>query len=200
MGKKFFNIVVVFLAGFSLVIVSLLFLSSGCSTPAVSKPQESTLPQQAQVTTNKQIKETSSSPPATQASQSSSLEAERKGISGKGADVGPLRDVNFDFDRYDLRPDAREILKQHAAWLNSNPQVKVEIEGHCDDRGTNEYNLALGAKRANSVKQYLVDLGVAGRLSIVSYGEELPLCRDENEACWARNRRGHFAVKGAPTN
>jgi len=87
------------------------------------------------------------------------------------------------------------------AWLKANPQVRVEIEGHCDERGTNEYNLALGIKRANSVKRYLVDLGIsAGRLSAVSYGEELPLCKEQNEICWAKNRRAHFAIKTTPTN
>jgi peptidoglycan-associated lipoprotein len=94
----------------------------------------------------------------------------------------------------------REILKGHAAWLKANPQGSVEIEGHCDERGTSEYNLALGAKRAASVKRYLVDLGISpSTLSTISYGEELPLCREQNEACWAKNRRAHFVVKARPT-
>jgi len=129
-----------------------------------------------------------------------SLEALQKGTLGKGADEGPLRDVNFDFDRYELRPDMREILKGQVTWLKANPQVRVEVEGHCDERGTSEYNLALGAKRAESVKRYLIDLGISpDRFSTVSYGEELPTCREETEACWAKNRRAHFVVRATPT-
>ena len=171
--------------------MSFLFLLSGCSTPTVSKPQESTTPQKAEVATQKEVK----------AAPTSSLEAQRKGTLSKETAASPLRDVNFDFDRYDLRPDARAILKINADWLKANPSTPVEIEGHADERGTNEYNLALGAKRADSVKRYLGDLGVApGRLSTVSYGEELPLCKEQNEICWAKNRRGHFAIKTTPTN
>lgn len=137
---------------------------------------------------------------ATKPSQSSSLEAFQKGTLGKGAEEGPLRDVNFDFDRYELRPGAREIIKGHATWLKANPHVRVEVEGHCDERGTNEYNLALGAKRAESAKRYLIDLGISpGRLSTISYGEELPLCKEQNESCCAKNRRAHFVVRAAPT-
>lgn len=166
----------------------------GCSTPTVSKPKEDITTKRADVPTERQPKTTQSQRPPT-----SSLEAHQKGTLGKEVGMGPLRDVNFDFDRYDLRPDAREILKAHAAWLKANPQVRVEIEGHCDERGTNEYNLALGAKRANSVRQYLVDLGIApGLLSTVSYGEELPLCKEQNATCWAKNRRAHFAARTGP--
>ena len=183
------------LIGIVLVLLVGLFFFSGCSTPAVSKPQEQVTPKSAEVTAQKQAQAAPSKSLA-----ASSLEAQRKGTLGKGAEGSPLRDVNFDFDRYDLRPDAREILKENAAWLKANPQVRAEIEGHCDERGTDEYNLALGAKRADSVKRYLVDLGIsAERLSTVSYGEELPLCKEQNEICWAKNRRAHFAVSAGPT-
>ncbi len=174
---------VTFFVGVSFVI--------GCSQQTAAKPQDSTPPPKVEAK-----QEAAKSVPA-KSSQESSLEALQK---GKPADQGPLRDINFDFDRADLRPDAREILKGHATWLKANPQVKVEIEGHCDERGTNEYNLALGAKRAESVKQYLIDLGISpSTLSTISYGEELALCKEHNETCWAKNRRAHFVVKGAPT-
>ena len=106
-----------------------------------------------------------------------------------------LKDIHFDFDQYSLRSDARDTLKANAAWLKQNPSATVQIEGHCDDRGTNEYNLALGAKRAQAAKDYLVSLGVPSeRLSTISYGEELPVCREQNEDCWQKNRRDRFVV------
>ena len=172
-----------------------LFFFIGCSQQAPSKPLETTTGPQKTEATRKLATSAPSKP-----SQVSSLEALQKGTLGKGAKEGPLRDVTFDFDRYDVRPDMRDILKGHAAWLKANPQVRVEIEGHCDERGTNEYNLALGAKRADSVKRYLIDLGISpDRLSTISYGEELPTCKEQNEACWAKNRRAHFVVRAAPT-
>jgi peptidoglycan-associated lipoprotein len=121
-----------------------------------------------------------------------SLEALRE---GKTAESGPLKEIFFDFDRSDLRADARETLKANADWLKANPAARAEIEGHADERGTSEYNLALGAKRAQSAKEYLVTLGIAAsRLSTMSYGEEVPVCRESTEGCWQRNRRARFAV------
>jgi peptidoglycan-associated lipoprotein len=166
----------------------------GCAKETASKPADTAVAQNP-VGAQKVLTSTPSKP-----AQSSSLEAHREGTLGKGSTAGPLRDVNFDFDRYDLSPGAREILKGHATWLKANPQATVAVEGHCDDRGTNDYNLALGAKRAESVKSYLIDLGIGGsRLSTISYGEELPLCAEHNESCWAKNRRAHFVVKSTPT-
>ncbi|MGH7858906.1 MAG: peptidoglycan-associated lipoprotein Pal [Candidatus Binatia bacterium] len=108
---------------------------------------------------------------------------------------GPLNDVHFDYDRYDLDSEARSVLQTNADWLRQNSNARVEVEGHCDERGTVEYNLALGAKRAKAARDYLVSLGISSdRLSTISYGEELPLCRETNESCWARNRRSHFVV------
>jgi len=108
---------------------------------------------------------------------------------------GPLQDVHFAYDSYELSEEARDILAANAEWLRSNSAVSVEIEGHCDERGTVEYNLALGAKRARAVKEFLTDAGISPqRLSTISYGEELPLCRESTESCWARNRRAHFVL------
>jgi peptidoglycan-associated lipoprotein len=104
-----------------------------------------------------------------------------------------VRDAYFDYDKADIRPDAREALSKTADFLKAHPQFKVTIEGHCDERGSTEYNLGLGDRRASAVKQYLVSLGVsAGSLSTVSFGKEKPFCRESNEACWQQNRRGHF--------
>jgi peptidoglycan-associated lipoprotein len=99
--------------------------------------------------------------------------------------------VFFEFDRSDITPEAQQILQRQAEWLQHYPNVTVTIEGHCDERGTREYNLALGARRANAVKEYLVSLGVsAARVDTISYGKERPVCTESTEDCWAQNRRG----------
>lgn len=106
-----------------------------------------------------------------------------------------IKDIYFDFDQYEIREDAKPILKELATLLLKDNKIKVVIEGHCDERGTNEYNLALGEKRANSVKEYLITLGVLSeRISTVSYGEERPLCLEQTEDCWAKNRRASFVL------
>jgi len=115
----------------------------------------------------------------------------------KGFEAVPeLQDVYFDFDKYDIRPADTRTLDANAAWLKSNPGHLVLIEGHADERGTNEYNLALGERRAKSTMNYLVSQGVqANRITIISYGEERPTCTERSEGCWAKNRRSHFLVK-----
>jgi peptidoglycan-associated lipoprotein len=124
-----------------------------------------------------------------------SLEALQKGQNPATPASSPLKDVFFEFDRYDLRTDARETLKVNADWLKRNPTARIEIEGHCDSRGTNEYNLALGAKRAQAAKDYLANLGIPGeRLSTISYGAEIPVCTEQSENCWSQNRRARFVV------
>lgn len=123
----------------------------------------------------------------------SSLEEAQRGVS---PEAGPLKDIHFDFDRYELTASARETLKANAAWLKANASNRVQIEGHADERGTNEYNLALGAKRAQSAKDYLTTSGIAeDRLSTISYGEELPVCKEQTEGCWQKNRRDRFVVQ-----
>ena len=105
--------------------------------------------------------------------------------------------VHFDYDRYEVRDEERNTLQRQAQWLQKYPQVRVTIEGHCDERGTREYNLALGARRANAVKEYLVSQGVStGRIETVSYGKERPICTESNESCWAQNRRGVTVLTG----
>ncbi len=112
------------------------------------------------------------------------------------AETSALRDVHFDFDKYEIRQQDVQILDENARWLKSNATTQVLIEGHSDERGTNEYNLALGERRAKATRDHLVSLGVdGGRISVISYGEERPLCTERTEACWAQNRRAHFLVK-----
>src|SRR5436309_8210818 len=107
----------------------------------------------------------------------------------------PLDDVFFDLDKSEIRADARSPLQKDADWMKRWTSTQLSIEGHCDSRGSSEYNLALGSRRGNAVKDYLVNLGVpATRLTVVSKGKEQPFCSDENESCWQQNRRGHFVI------
>jgi peptidoglycan-associated lipoprotein len=106
-----------------------------------------------------------------------------------------LKDIHFNFDQYDLDSNSKKVLEENASFLKSNPDMRVEIQGHCDERGTNNYNIALGERRAHSTKKFLVAQGVASsRVNIISYGEEKPFCSDSNENCWFQNRRAHFMV------
>lgn len=106
-----------------------------------------------------------------------------------------IRDIYFDFDKYDIREDAKSVLKEVSAILLKNKNIKVIIEGHTDERGTNEYNLGLGDRRANSAREYLVSLGIPSiKIETISYGEEKPLCIEQTEECWTKNRRAHFVL------
>ncbi|MBI4687824.1 MAG: peptidoglycan-associated lipoprotein Pal [Nitrospirae bacterium] len=107
-----------------------------------------------------------------------------------------FKDALFDFDKYDIRADARPVLEGIALWLKKNKDVNIVIEGHCDERGTNEYNLALGEKRAKAAKDFLSALGIsASRAKTISYGEEKPLCSEQREECYQRNRRAHTTLQ-----
>jgi peptidoglycan-associated lipoprotein len=107
----------------------------------------------------------------------------------------PLADVTFDYDQFGVRGDQRAVLQKNADYLRRWPSVRTTIEGHADARGTSEYNLALGQRRANAIRDYLVGLGLAAdRFVVVSKGEEEPVCREDTDACHAMNRRGHFVI------
>jgi peptidoglycan-associated lipoprotein len=122
-----------------------------------------------------------------EAARAEAEERERAAAAAAGEGLQP---VYFDFDRSFIRDDARAVMKANAEWLKANPKVKVRIEGNCDERGTIEYNQALGQRRAASAKKYLTDLGIAGnRISLISYGKEKPVCTESSEECWQRNRR-----------
>jgi peptidoglycan-associated lipoprotein len=106
-----------------------------------------------------------------------------------------VQDAYFDYNKADIRPDAREALGKTADFLRRYPQVKVTVEGHCDERGSTEYNLVLGDRRATAVRQYLIALGIsADRVNTISYGKEKPFCMEHDEECWQKNRRGHFIM------
>ncbi|MBI2877372.1 MAG: peptidoglycan-associated lipoprotein Pal [Candidatus Tectomicrobia bacterium] len=118
-----------------------------------------------------------------------------RGEEGEAAAAEALRDIHFDLDKYEIRPDSRSILERNALWIQAHSQARVQIEGHADERGTVEYNLALGERRAKKVRDYLISLGVDPKqLSTVSFGEERPLDPGHTEEAWAKNRRAHFVL------
>ena len=123
------------------------------------------------------------------------LKARERELLAKAEEASQLQDIYFDYDKYNIRDDVKAILEKNAAWLKKNPGVKIQVEGHCDERGSNEYNLALGYRRARSARDYLVLLGVdPKRVSTISFGEEKPLDPGHNEEAWTKNRRGHFVI------
>jgi peptidoglycan-associated lipoprotein len=176
------------LVSYGVSILAVIFLIS-CGNPANPPP-----PKWTSENPSAPMAATGTAPTATkpEATTDSSLDALRRGETPAG---GPLKDVNFDFDSAALSETARATLRANADWLKSNSAARVQIEGHCDERGTAEYNMALGAKRAQAAMDYLTTLGIAAnRLSTISYGEEIPVCKEKTEECWARNRRARFVV------
>jgi peptidoglycan-associated lipoprotein len=175
------------LVGFSAYLGLLLLV--GCSPEATKKPEATVSSAPAG---KAQAGASKATPNVPSGAGASSLDAHKE---GRVADVGPLKEIFFEFDSYDLTSPARAILKANATWLRANPAVVVEIEGHCDERGTTDYNLALGAKRARTALNYLVSLGVSPtRIKTTSYGEELSVCKESSENCHQRNRRDRFVV------
>ncbi len=143
--------------------------------------------------------------PSTDVSQETTQPDDSSGTTVEPGDSGDnqdeaagksLSDVFFDYDRYNLREDTRRVLEVDARVLLDNPEINATLEGHCDERGTVEYNLALGERRAQSVKDYLIEFGIdAGRLTAVSYGEERPFAEGHDETAWSQNRRVHFVKR-----
>jgi peptidoglycan-associated lipoprotein len=132
----------------------------------------------------------------------SAMEAISRGVAAVTPPGAVLKDVYYQFDSVELASEAQETLKKNAEWMKANPKVRVEVEGHCDDIGSNEYNLALGAKRAQVAKDFLVDQGIAtDRLVTISYGKEAPACFEHTEECRIRNRRARFVMfREVPTS
>ena len=140
---------------------------------------------------------TGTTSPSISDQQADPLSEDLQAVNEYVSQQGLLGDVYFDFDQYELKAEAIERLAKNAAFLKENPEFVLTIEGHCDERGTNEYNIALGDRRANATKSYLSSLGVeTDRLRTISKGEEQPQCMDAGESCWWRNRRAHFMITG----
>ncbi len=179
-------IITIFILCFGLIMI-------GCPKKTVMKEEPSVKKEEAAKTEAERAKEKETK--AEEQFEKSIVAAKTPGIEGEVFESSLLKDIHFDFDRYDIRPVDAAILKENAALLNKYTNVKIQIEGHCDERGTVEYNLALGERRATSAKNYLVSLGVASvRISTISYGEEKPLDPGHNEEAWAKNRRAHTLV------
>ena len=170
---------------FILAIFCLIVLVGGCAKKAVEQTKEVSQP-----TTQaapEQPKVEAPAPEAAPQEQKVTLSEEMAAFENN--------DVHFDYDKFDLTPEARKILADKAAFLNAHANIKVRIEGNCDERGTTEYNLALGDRRAKASMDYLVFLGIpADKLTTVSYGKEKPLDPGHNEEAWAKNRRDHFVI------
>jgi peptidoglycan-associated lipoprotein len=133
-------------------------------------------------------------PPATPRAPTEEEVFSRKSLDQLNAEK-PMGDAFFDYDKAEIRPESRAVLQKNADFMKKWASVVVSVEGHCDVRGSSEYNLALGSRRAGAVKDYMVGLGVAAnRVTVLSKGKEQPFCTEESEACWQQNRRGHFIV------
>jgi len=179
-------IITIFILCFGLIMI-------GCPKKTVMKEEPSVKKEEAAKTEAERAREKEIK--AKEQFEKSLVAATTPGIEGQVFESSLLKDIHFDFDRYDIRPTDSAILKENAALLNKFTNVKIQIEGHCDERGTVEYNLALGERRATSAKNYLVSLGVASvRISTISYGEEKPLDSSHNEEAWTKNRRAHTVV------
>jgi peptidoglycan-associated lipoprotein len=171
----------------------------GCAKTPVAAVTSAPAPTGAGTTTSPTTRSAPSVPATTSSGKTapaSSAVATSRSAPGEFVVVREVEDVHFDFDKYTIRPEDGRILARNARWLSANPNDLLLIEGHCDERGTSEYNLALGERRAKATMTYLIDQGVAARrITTISYGKERPQCTEHGEACWARNRRAHFLVK-----
>jgi peptidoglycan-associated lipoprotein len=161
---------------------------AGCAkkppaTTETSRPPESTASQETRVPAPKSSQPVAHEPDV--------LSEDLQRLNARGY----LQDAFFDYDKSDLREDARAVLAKDAEWLRKYPSTKLLVEGHCDERGTEEYNLALGDRRANATKEYLAAMGVSdARVQTVSFGKDKPFCSADNDQCWQENRRAHFLI------
>lgn len=173
-----------------LIVIPGLLFTAACSKQTVTETEEPAVTEEPKEEPAETPSEAAAEKPAEQPE-----EAVPEGIDMASRNMFLSEHVHFAFDKYNLDDEAQAVLRRKAEFLQDNPEIYVTIEGHCDERGTNEYNLALGDRRAESTKSFLLDIGIeAYRLSTVSYGEERPLCDERDEECWAKNRRSAFLI------
>jgi peptidoglycan-associated lipoprotein len=183
--KKIMVLALVLVFGYMLI---------GCAQRKVVQPQSSVTPEEMRAKASERPEQRVPEEKITE-QQIAKIETREGEMPTYAEEKSIFEDIHFDFDKYDIRPDAKPILKSIADWLMKNKSADLLIEGHCDERGTNEYNLALGDRRAKAAKDSLIALGIpSGRINIISYGEEKPLCTEQTEECWQKNRRAHFVV------
>lgn len=188
------------------MVLPIMLLPASCSKQAAQTRSESTTgPEVQKAEVQKAEAQKAQDSPAEEAKPDRQLEADRLQAetaareAALAAFVG--ENIHFEFDSFLLSDQARKILVAKAEYLRTNTDITVTVEGHCDDRGTNEYNVALGERRAQSVKTFLVNLGIdTDQLNTVSYGEERPIATGHDEASWAENRRAQFVINGSPGN
>jgi peptidoglycan-associated lipoprotein len=186
-----------------LAISCVALFSAGCSKKAVQSGGNTSKPAQSEPIPSLSVTDPSGterltpgivlakSDPNTTRRQMDEMRAEQTATTASG-----LRDVFFGYDSWAITEEGRQALAGDAQWLRQHPAIQLKVEGHCDERGTSEYNLVLAEKRAKAVRNYLMELGVKGeRFAVVSYGKERPFCKDRSEACYQQNRRGHLVVK-----
>lgn len=181
---------------FFVLVLALGFIFAGCAEKQAVKPE--------QPATQETAQKAAAPEPGKQA-EPVAAKAEPKRVETvpvtevvEAKPVAALENIHFDFDKYDIRDDAKPTLKVVSDWSVKNKSAKMLLEGHCDERGTNEYNLALGERRAKSTRDYLVSSGVGkDRLDMISLGEERSLCKEQTEECWQKNRRVQFIIKNA---
>ncbi len=174
------------------VLVLMLPLVAGCAKkkPMTAAPEEAAPPPPV-------AQEVTEAPsPTTEGDvQPDPLSEDIQSVNAYVYESGLIGDVYFEFDRYELQAEARNRLQKNAEFMKAHPEFVFSVEGHCDERGTNEYNLALGDRRASAAMAYMADLGVPeSAAQTITYGEERPVCTQSNESCWWRNRRAHFVI------
>jgi len=179
---------------FTILILCIGLIMMGCPKKTVVKEEPALTKEEATKAEAERIKKEKEAK-AREEFEKSLVAKKTPGIEGVVFESSLLKDIRFDFDKYNIRPGDTAILKENAAVLKKYHNVKVQIEGHCDERGTNEYNLALGERRANSTKNYLLSMGISPeRISTISYGEERPVDPGHNEEAWTKNRRAHTII------
>ncbi len=177
---------------FSLVLA---FGLSACQKRVITQPDSDKQGQQDQKDQGQQQKDQEKVTEKMLDGKVDSVDAKDKGQQYAESRESLFSDILFEYDKYDVKETYKQTLQSVSLWMSKNTTARLSLEGHCDERGTNEYNLALGDRRAKAVKDYLVSLGVAsGRIDVISYGEEKPVCKEQTEDCWAKNRRAHFTV------
>jgi peptidoglycan-associated lipoprotein len=182
---------------YTLMVLCAVLFSLGCAKQALEPVVATEIPKSQPQTPTETTKEQTDMKMGTPEAGLGSGTTTGKGALEQARVAFENTDIYFEYDSFDLTTEAKKILAEKAGFLNSHSAIKVRIEGNCDERGTPEYNLALGERRAKAAQDYLVFLGIASeRLDTVSYGEEKPLDGGHNEAAWAKNRRTHFAILG----